>query len=235
MLRRIGSLKANSGLAAIVRALGKSNDTDEQLTILKAVRSALAGQRQVKPPAEWAAVYQQDFRRLARRCEKRSDRGRRDIWRRGGTEVDAQARDFARGGRRPRRDALQALLAAKDPKLVETLQVLLGDPALRDAALSGLALYDDPRTPAMILATYPSLSASEKRTALATLSSRSPYGLELLEAVSEKQVPKTDLSADLIRQLHNLHNDKIDEMLGNIWGQVRSTAADKAALIAHVS
>ena len=50
--------------------------------------------------------------------------------------------------------------------------------------------------------------------------------------MSEKQVPKTDLSADLIRQLHNLHNDKIDEMLGNIWGQVRSTAADKAALIA---
>src|SRR5690349_4203471 len=46
MLRRVGSLKANSGLPAIVRALGKSKDTDEQLTILKAVRTALAGQRQ---------------------------------------------------------------------------------------------------------------------------------------------------------------------------------------------
>ena len=130
-----------------------------------------------------------------------------------------------------RRDALKALLAAKDPKLVATLQALLADPALRDAALSGLAMYDDPQTPAKILVTYSTLPANEKRSALATLASRSPYGLELLKAVSDKQIPTTDLSADLIRQLHNLHNDKIDEMLGNTWGQVRSTAADKTALI----
>lgn len=231
MLRRIGSLKANSGLPAIVHALGKSVDTDEQLTILKAVRSALAGQRQVKPPAEWAAVY-------SKISGGSPDSVKNEATAAGVTFGDATALNSmrklvtSREAPAPRRDALQSLLAAKDPKLVKTLQILLGDPALREAALSGLAMYDDPRTPAMILATYSSLSASEKRTALATLSSRSPYGLELLGAISEKQVPKADLSADLIRQLHNLHNDKIDEMLGNIWGQVRSTAADKAALIA---
>jgi len=170
----------------------------------------------VKPPTEWAAVYGKISAGSPDAVKKRSDRRRRDIWRCCRTQIDAQDSDFARGCL-PRRDSLQSLLAAKDPKLVKTLQILLGDPALRDVALSGLAMYDDPRTPAMVLATYPSLSTSEKRTALATLSSRSPYGLELLDAVSEKQVPKTDLSADLIRQLHNLHNDKIDEMLGNIW------------------
>src|SRR4029453_729508 len=104
----------------------------------------------------------------------------------------------------PRRNAVKALLAAKDPALVTTLQALLAEPALRDAAIAGLALYDDPHTPAKILATYQSLSTTEKRSALATLASRPPYGLELLAAVSANQIPKTDLSADLIRQLHNL-------------------------------
>jgi putative membrane-bound dehydrogenase-like protein len=232
MLRRVGSLKANSGLPPIVRALGKSNNTDEQLTMLKAVRSALAGQRHVKAPTEWAAVY-------GKISGASPDDVKNEATAVGVTFGDASAlksmrkRVTSHDAAPQRRDALQSLLAAKDPKLVKTLQILLGDPALRDTALSGLAMYDDPRTPAMILATYPSLSASEKRTALATLSSRSPYGVELLNAVSDKQVPKTDLSADLIRQLHNLHNEKIDEMLGNIWGQVRSTAADKAALIGN--
>jgi putative membrane-bound dehydrogenase-like protein len=232
MLRRVGSLDSNAGLPAIVRALGKSSDADEQLTILRSVRTALAGQRHVKPPADWAAVYR-----------KISDGTHNDV-RNEATAVGVTFGDRIalktmrklvvshKGDVGPRRDALKALLATKDPKLVATLQALLAEPDLRDAALTGLALYDDPHTPAKILATYSLLSASEKRSALATLASRSPYGLELINAVSEKQIPKTDLSADLIRQLHNLHNDKIDEMLGNIWGQVRSTAADKASLIA---
>ncbi len=52
--------------------------------------------------------------------------------------------------------------------------------------LSGLALYDDPQTPAKMLAVYSSLSANEKRAALATLASRAPYGVELLKADRSK-------------------------------------------------
>ena len=46
-----------AGLPAIVRALEKSNDTDEQLTMLKAVRQRWPDNGGVKPPAEWATVY----------------------------------------------------------------------------------------------------------------------------------------------------------------------------------
>ena len=49
---------------------------------------------------------------------------------------------------RAARNALKALLAAKDPKLPATLQSLLTNEKLRDAALAGLALYDDAGTPA---------------------------------------------------------------------------------------
>jgi putative heme-binding domain-containing protein len=115
---------------------------------------------------------------------------------------------------------------------VKTLQSLLADQALRSAALAGLALYDDSATPREILSIYPQLSADEKRAALATLASRAPYALQLLSAVAESKIPTTDLSADLVRQLHNLKDAKIDEQVAEVWGQVRATAEDKAKLIA---
>ncbi len=232
MLRRIGSLEANAGLAVLVGGLGKTSDAEEQLTIVRGLRTALAGQRRVKPPAEWAAVY----RKLAK---SENALLTSDVDALGVAFGDAAAMDSLRAvvgsskaAEGPRRDALKALLAAKDPKLAATLQSLLADPKLRDAAVVGLALYDDPQTPAKILAAYPQLSADEKRSALATLSSRVKYAVELLKAVKAEQISAKDLSADLVRQLHNLKDESIDKMIGDVWGQVRNTPADKAALIA---
>ena len=232
MLRRIGGLDANSGLAVLVGALNKSNDADEQLSIARGLRTALAGQRRVKAPAGWEAAYGK---------LSKSDHAdlKAEVNALGVTFGDAAAMDALRtvvsskdADAGARRDALRALLAAKDPKLPGTLQSLLADSGLREAALAGLALYDDPQTPAKVLAAYAQLSANEKRSALATLSSRVPYAAELLKAVAAKQIPSTDLSADLVRQLHNLKDESIDKTIGEVWGQVRSTPADKAALIA---
>jgi putative heme-binding domain-containing protein len=233
MVRRIGSLDNNAGLAVLVGGIGRSTNADEQLTIIRGLRTALSGQRRVKPPAEWASVY----RRLAK-SENIALKTEADAL--GVAFGDTAAMESLRSlvssngtDAGPRRDALKALLAAKDPKLAATLQALLADPKLRDAALTGLALYDDPETPTKILSAYPQLAPNEKRAALATLASRVPYALALIKAVSAEKVPAKDLSADLVRQLHNLKDDSINKMINEVWGQVRSTPADKAALIAN--
>src|SRR5207253_8171522 len=70
-----------------------------------------------------------------------------------------------------RQQALATLLAARDKELVPVLHKLLDEPALRGAALKGLASYDDPKTPQLIVAVYPSLSTDDKRDALNTLAS----------------------------------------------------------------
>src|SRR5690606_10188713 len=123
------------------------------------------------------------------------------------------------------------LLRVKDPQLLPALLKLLTQPALRDAALSGLALYDDPSIPAAVLGIYADASPAAKRNALATLCSRPAYGIELLKAVAAKQIPAADLPADLVRQLQNLKHSQLDELLAEVWGQVRSTPADKTAMI----
>jgi putative membrane-bound dehydrogenase-like protein len=57
MLRRIGSLDQNRGIAVLVRALDKSTEAEEQLAILKAARTALSGQRHVKAPEDWETAF----------------------------------------------------------------------------------------------------------------------------------------------------------------------------------
>src|SRR5205823_2987702 len=112
------------------------------------------------------------------------------------------------------------------------LQKLVSDPALRGAALRGLGVYDDPKTPEVILAAYPALNTAEKRDALGTLTARPAYGKALLDAVSAKKVPAADVSADLVRQLRSFNNAELDKRIGDVWGLVRATPAERARQMA---
>lgn len=232
MMRRIGSLKDNTGLGVLVAGLGRSSDAGEQLSILRGLRNALSGQRRVKAPAGWARVY-----------AKLADGSNADLVAEATAlgvlfgdsgAMDALRKRISSKAANPdsRREAIKALLAAKDSGLAKTLQTLLADPDVREAAITGLAAYDDPQTPNKILAAYSQFSPKEKRAALATLASRVPYGRFLMEAVAAKDVPAKDLPADLVRQLHNLNDEAINKSIDEVWGQVRNTPADKAELIA---
>ena len=116
--------------------------------------------------------------------------------------------------------ALAALLKARDPKLSDRLHSLVEVPELRGDAIRGMALYENANTPGVILKSYAKLDPSQKRDALGTLCSRPSFGLALLDAVAEKQVASTDLSADLIRQLRSLRDPSLDK-------QVKSVMAHK--------
>jgi putative heme-binding domain-containing protein len=233
MVRRVGGLNTGPAIALLVRALGASNNADEQLVILRGIDRALAGRRRVSPPTEWPAVLE----KIAGNGDERLRAEAMALGVKFGDENAMTAfRDVVASGAAEaddRRRALKALLDARDPGLADMLQRLLGEPALRADALTGLAQYDDAQTPAKILAIYESLTAEEKRSALATLAARPAYGLQLLRSIAEKRIPATDLSADLVRQLNNLRDPAVDKLLADIWGQVRPTAADKARLIAE--
>ena len=81
---------------------------------------------------------------------------------------------------RLRENALQALLLQRPAELVPTLQVLLKDPSLRSPALRGLAFFDDPKTPKLILDQYSTFNTDEKTDAVQTLASRVSYAQALL-------------------------------------------------------
>jgi putative membrane-bound dehydrogenase-like protein len=231
MIRRIASIDSPEALATLVQSVADSDAAAEQLELIAGMRQALQGQRQVEQPKNWPAA-------ASKAAKSGDEKVRREAIALGVTFGDQNAMATMRAvvndlhaEETARCQALDSLLRVKDAALLPTLLKLIAEPALREPALSGLALYEDPAVPAAVLKIYDDASPTAKRAALATLCSRPAYGVELLKAIEAKQIPASDLSADLVRQLQNHKNAELDKLLAETWGQVRSTPADKAAMI----
>jgi putative heme-binding domain-containing protein len=99
--------------------------------------------------------------------------------------------------------------------------------------LTGLAAYDDPNTPGVILTAYPKLDLAARRAALNTLAGRLSYAKELAGAVRANNIAKADLTAYTIRQLRDLGDDSLNKFVDDVYGVARASSGDKAKLIAN--
>ncbi len=233
MIRRIGSSNADKALTLLVEGLGEAKETSRQLAFLRGMNRALIGRRKVDAPAGWAEIYPPLGRSNDREVRLQAkalavtfgDKAAIASMRK--TLVDAKVDVLSR------RFALASLQGAGILALVDDLHQLLDDQSLRGDALRGLANFDDLRTSKAILHIYGKLPLAEKRDALATLCARVAYAQELLTAIQKKKVPSTDLTADLIRQLRDLKNEKLDQRITDIWGSVRESSEEFAKLIAQ--
>ncbi len=201
--------------------------------MLQGVTDGLRGQKSMKMPPSWPTVYP----RLARSAVP-AIRGyaRALALLFGDPQALADLRQLALDPAAlaaERREALQLLLEKRPADLAPLLHGLLRDQAVRRIALRGLASFLDVATPKAILARYAELSLDEKQDAVATLASRKEYALALLDAVEQKTVARTDLSAYVARQLHALGDVKVRERLRQVWGEVRDTAPEKQKQLAR--
>src|SRR5262249_54429438 len=223
---------AAGGMAALVRVLAESDDVALQRDVLRGMHEALQGRRHVTAPAGWAAVH----RKLARSTDPEvrekvlvlsvlfGDPQALAALRR--TAADPKAAAAAR------RNALETLVEKRPAALPPLLRELLADRGMRGPALRGLAAYDDPSTPDVILRQYASFSDAEKADAVATLASRPAYALALLEAMERGQVQRKDLSAFTVRQLLGFNDKRLTDKITRVWGSIRPPSREKAALLA---
>jgi putative membrane-bound dehydrogenase-like protein len=232
MCRRIGSVGTPQSLGLLVNGLKKTEDDAARLTVLRGLSAALRGRRQVAMPEGWPPAYDQVMK--SPRPEVRSQALALAVTF-GDPAAFAKMRQLVTTGDADpalRLHALESLVLAGDKQLPPVLLELLLDSRLRGAALKGLAAYADARTPAAILKVYPSLDTTEKRDALHTLTARVSYGRTLLDAIAAHTVPAADVSADLVRQLRNLRDKELDQRITEVWGIIRTTPADRKALMA---
>src|SRR5262249_16401957 len=147
----------------VVRVLPQTTDSRRQLEILRGVNEALKGRGRMEMPKEWPHAYAELSR--SKHAEVRAQTMALAV-----TFGDRKAfADLRRVLTSPeaapaaRHDALAALVGAKDTELPRVLHGLVKDKdaALRSAAIRGLADFDDPKTPPVLLAAYPSLNAEE--------------------------------------------------------------------------
>lgn len=235
LVRRLSHTGDPKILARVIEtALGKAAGDGERLAILNQMIEGLKGRRQVEMPATWPEAF-------AKLSVSPDIAVRSKAFGLTLTFGDPKAilhqRSVLMDDKQPasvRLDALNSLVSINAPDLAPSLQALIKQPDLQQAAIKSLAGFDDPKTPGLLLAALPDLPADARRTAFGTLASRPAYGLELLKAVEDKRLAAVDLSADTIRQLRNLKQREIDQLIQNVWGAVRDTPEEKLKEIARL-
>lgn len=231
MTRRVIALGTTAALDLVIEEIAKINNPQEIDRMLEAVRLALEGRRKVEMPKGW--------KELSEKLHASNRAGTRSLVVTLGltfgeakalSEVRSTVKDAA-AKHKLRSDAIAALIKARDDQLPEILFGLLHDPVVRGEAIRGLAAFDHPETPKVLLTAYPTLSLDDRRDVLNTLSVRANYADRLIDAIAAKTVPGTDLSAEVVRQLRNLKSAPLTERLNKIWGVAKDTPAEKQALI----
>lgn len=219
---------APEAMTRMVRMLAETDDAQLQLDILRGLSAGFRGQERLPMPAGWEQVESRlggsangDVRTLVQTLSLTfGSQGALKALRALAADPKADAG--------ARRNALDSLMASRDPELRSLLQRLVPDVAVRGIALRQLAAFDDGATPGLILAEYGKLAAGEKRDALNTLVSRVSFAKPLLAAVGAGTVPRSDLTAELVRQLRNLKNPDLEKQITQVWGVMKDTSPDMA-------
>jgi putative membrane-bound dehydrogenase-like protein len=228
LARRVAddALVRKADLTELVAVLATSAE-EVQLDLLIGAREALRGRKSMKMPDGWPAAYA-----VLSRSQKSQIRlhavGMALLFDDPQALIDLRKTAVLTSATASeRRAALEALNDKRIADLAPILHGLLADKSVRRIALRGLAAVPHDATPAKVLTIYGELNAEEKQDAIATLASRKEYALELLKAVQDKRVSRTDVSAFIARQIYSLNDKEVNEWLGQVWGEVRQSAPQK--------
>jgi putative membrane-bound dehydrogenase-like protein len=231
--RRVAEIPETSkGLELLVRHM-PTLDSAALPELLAGVIEGLAGRRSLAMPDEWPAAFaklqaSKDSTVIEASLQLAlifGDPAALLALRR--TAADKNANAVARNR------AIAALVAKRAADIPPLLLSLAGDPDTQAAAIRGLAEFDHPETPAALLEGYAFFSPAARQDALQTLSSRSAWAGKLLDAVEAGKVPRSDLTAYTARQLYNLGDTTLSDRLKDLWGELRTTPAEKTRQISE--
>ena len=223
---------ADDTIGLLIGVLKDTADPAAQADLLKGMNAAMEGKRNVKMPAGWQDVYAKLSQSPNEEVRKQGAKLAAIFGDAGTLEAMKKVVLDPKQPADQRNKALESLIAKNDPGLATLLQGLLKDPALAEAALKGLAGTDDAKTPAVILAAYPSLDQSAKRAAINTLSFRPAFAKALMQAVKQGKIPTKDLTAYTVRQLRSFNDKELDAWTNEIWGVAKTSNQQKIAEIA---
>lgn len=235
IVRRLTSELDRHGTAVniLVDSLRRHEDEGYRLDVLKGMSDALRGWIKAAPPKGWSEVASAlepgasaELRTQLRELSAVFGDGR-------ATDELRKIVSDAREEVEQRRQALRTLVAARSADLLPLLQKLVPDRELGAEAIRGLAAFDAPDNPKLVLEVYPRLGPDGRNIAIDMLSSRPAYARELLGAVESGRIARRDLGAFHARQIRSFENSDLTALLVKVWGDARATDAQKREQIAH--
>jgi putative heme-binding domain-containing protein len=222
----------HANIGPLVEVAAASKDPAVPVDVLQGIQDGLGGVREFPAPAAWKAAG--PVLLASANAGVRERAMILAVTFGDAAAIEAMKKTAADDGASPeaRKTALHALQRRGKPDLRPLLQQLTADPAMRAEAIRGLAAFDDPGTPALLLGLYPKLTEAEKEDAVQTLAARGPWALALLDAIESGAVPRRDVSVFVARQMQGLKDKRVAERLTKVWGTLQPASAQRAALTA---
>jgi putative membrane-bound dehydrogenase-like protein len=123
-----------------------------------------------------------------------------------------------------RLQALDALIAFRDPALLDFLPRILTDssPTFAARVLAALGRLDDQKLADLILAQYPKLAIEIQPLAIDLLMQREPWARKLLDAVLAGKLPKAVLNANHLRKIMETDDREAIWAVEKAYGSIRS-------------
>jgi putative membrane-bound dehydrogenase-like protein len=221
-------------LAPVLQLLEKSQSADVQFDLLVGMQAALEGRRDLPMPAKWPAVYKQLSRSKDARVAERATfvallLGDENAF------ADLRRTALDKSLSAPVRDhALAMLVGTHRPEIGPLCLASLDDPALRSAAIRGLASFDQGETAAELIERYTSLSQRDRLLAIATLIARPQTASALVDAVAGGKVSRSDVSEYDRRQLAEIRDPVLQKKIKQVLTVVQPTSQERAELIAKM-
>ena len=215
-------------LALLAQTIGETKDPAIRASLMRGMLDGLAGQRNVEPPAQWAALGANllnsddaNVRELSQRLaqifgdEKATEQALATVRNRSATVA-------------ARRSALRLLLNLQSEGASDLLESLLDEPALALDAIRGYATVENKAAPAVLLGRYSKMPTEQRQAAIETLATRKSYATVLLRAMKQQKVSRDDIPSHVARSLASLLGHRFVE----VYGEVRPVAADREKIIA---
>src|SRR5262249_7228900 len=122
-----------------------------------------------------------------------------------------------------RLQALDALIAFKDPSLPDALNRVLSTdvPGFLIRILAALGRSGDPKVADVMLARYPAMGPDLQPLAVEVLLQREPWTRKLLDAVLTKRLPRGTLNANHLRKILESNDREAVWAVEKSWGTVR--------------
>ena len=131
-----------------------------------------------------------------------------------------------------RQQALEALIAAGDPELLETVELLLGrdsaaDLAFRGTIVNALGRMTEPHVAKILLDRFHELDEELRPKVVELLTQRASWSVPLLEAIGAQHIPRSALSVNQVRTLLSRNDPQLAELIAKYWGTIRTTRDER--------
>ena len=232
-MRRLASGGKAADLAACLTFVGELKDGAARRKAVEGLATALKG-RQVDAPNNWKAVYATLLKDDDAEVKKLAQALAINFRDRAAALVALAAAHDSAKKPRERIDAVRELAIARideaRPVLID-LAVNGTDNDLRLEALRALGGYDGPDVSREVLKGWKDFPPAVRSEAVNLLAGRKEWARDLLTAVGDKRVPRTDLTDNTILRLNAFKDKDIDNRIKAVWGIVRNTPAELNKLI----